>query len=141
MAVSLLTVLGYTAVPVGAAFVGGLIATFWPPGPAACGAVQHVAAGVVFAAALGAGTPRWRIVGLPAGPALLEVAGGAIGYLALGRVSAAILAGVLAFGAVALMYLVTEDLLVEAHQVKETGWAVALFFVGFLAYLLIEEII
>lgn len=39
------------------------------------------------------------------------------------------------------MYLVTEELLVEAHQAKETGWAVALFFVGFLAYLLIEEII
>lgn len=96
--------------------------------------------GISVAATLGEDTPRWRIVGLPTALALLEVAGGVIGYLALGRVAAAVLAGVLAFGAVALMYLVTEELLVEAHEAKRSGWAVALFFVGFLAYLLIEQL-
>lgn len=38
------------------------------------------------------------------------------------------------------MYLVTEDLLVEAHEIEETPSAVSLFFVGFLIYLAISEI-
>lgn len=41
-------------------------------------------------------------------------------------------------GTVALLYLVVEELLVEAHEVKETHWATAAFFVGFLAFLLVE---
>ena len=41
---------------------------------------------------------------------------------------------------VALLYLVTEELLVEAHAVPEQPWTTAMFFIGFLGMLVIEEI-
>ena len=47
------------------------------------------------------------------------------------------LAGVLAFGCAALLYLVTEELLVEAHETKDTAFATSMFFVGFLLFLLL----
>lgn len=47
--------------------------------------------------------------------------------------------GVLTFGLVALLFLVTEELLVEAHEVEEKPWVTALFFVGFLGLLLLDE--
>jgi ZIP family zinc transporter len=39
------------------------------------------------------------------------------------------------------MYLVTEELLVEAHKGAEGPWISATFFLGFLVYLVIEELI
>lgn len=47
---------------------------------------------------------------------------------------------VLSFGAAALLYLVTEELLVEAHEVPETPLTTAMFFLGFLVLLVIEII-
>lgn len=47
--------------------------------------------------------------------------------------------GLLALGLIALLYLVTEELLVEAHQVEERSWVTATFFVGFLLLLLLDE--
>jgi len=44
-----------------------------------------------------------------------------------------------AFGLVALLYLVTEELLVEAHRKPETAWGTALFFVGFLGLAALNE--
>jgi len=46
--------------------------------------------------------------------------------------------GTLAFGMAALLYLVTEELLKEAHEVKETPWAAGSFFIGFLFVLLLK---
>ena len=47
----------------------------------------------------------------------------------------------LSFGLVALLYLVTEELLVEAHEVKEGPLITSLFFVGFFALVAIEELL
>ena len=44
----------------------------------------------------------------------------------------------LGIGIVALLYLVVEELLVEAHEVPETPWSIAAFFIGFLAFLILE---
>jgi ZIP family zinc transporter len=44
-------------------------------------------------------------------------------------------AAALAFGAVAMMYLVTEELLVHAHRGKEGPAPAAIFFAGSLVYL------
>jgi ZIP family zinc transporter len=60
--------------------------------------------------------------------------------------SSAILAGLpaniyavlLGFGTVALLYLVTEELLVEAHEVPETSLATIAFFVGFIVFFILE---
>lgn len=40
-----------------------------------------------------------------------------------------------------LLYLVTEELLVEAHEKPDTPLISATFFVGFLGLLLVEEIL
>ncbi|MBB6018910.1 hypothetical protein ACFP9V_24660 [Deinococcus radiopugnans] len=45
---------------------------------------------------------------------------------------------VLSFGAAALLYLVTEELPGEAHQIRETPWITGAFFLGFIALYLIE---
>ena len=47
----------------------------------------------------------------------------------------------LGIGTVALLYLVTEELLVEAHEVPETSWAISAFFLGFLLFLVIEMLV
>jgi ZIP family zinc transporter len=234
---SLLRILRYTLIPIAASGLGGAIAAFWPPGKSLKSAIQHFAAGVVFAAAalelvpkvrvqppwvaligfaggiaavvalrsgtarlknkssgqanigliaatgidvfidglvLGAGfaageqtgallsialgleflflglsvagsldrrSSTWKIIAAPAGLSLLTVVGTVIGVTLLVNVSASFLAIVLAFGAVALMYLVTEELLVEAHKGAEGPWIAATFFLGFLVYLIIDELI
>ncbi len=64
---------------------------------------------------------------------------GAIGGAALlGNASHGVLAAVLAFGAAALLYLVTEELLSEAHELPDTPAATAMFFIGFLAIFILE---
>lgn len=45
---------------------------------------------------------------------------------------------VLSFGLSALLFLVTEELLVEAHSEKDTPYNTATFFVGFLLFLVLE---
>ena len=63
--------------------------------------------------------------------------GALVGETILRGASAHTLAGVLAFGAAALLYLVTEELLVEAHETRDTTAATAMFFAGFLLFLLL----
>ena len=52
----------------------------------------------------------------------------------------AVIAGFLSFGLIALLYLVTEELLVEAHAKPDSPLISAMFFVGFLGLLLLEEV-
>ena len=47
------------------------------------------------------------------------------------------LAGLLSFGCAALLFLVTEELLIEAHESADTAVTTAMFFVGFLIFLLL----
>lgn len=49
-------------------------------------------------------------------------------------------AGFLAFGLIALLYLVTEELLTEAHESPDSPLISSMFFVGFLGLLLLEEL-
>lgn len=71
----------------------------------------------------------------------LATAVGAIGGAAvLGDASAAVLAGVLAFGSAALLYLAVEELLVEAHEERETPVLGAMFFLGFLLIYVLGEV-
>jgi zinc transporter, ZIP family len=48
--------------------------------------------------------------------------------------SHAVIGGALAFSAAALLYLVTEELLMEAHIVKEKPISTLVLFGGFLAF-------
>lgn len=50
-----------------------------------------------------------------------------------------LLAGVIAFGCAALLFLATEELLVEAHKSGYSAFATAMFFTGFLIFLVISD--
>ena len=49
-------------------------------------------------------------------------------------------AGILGFGIAALLYLVVEELIKEAHETDDTLFTTALFFIGFLIPLLLVQI-
>ena len=84
------------------------------------------------------GATAKRVIGVLAVLAIsigIGVVGGGVG---LHYAPDNVLPGLLAFGAAALLFLVTEELLEEAHEVKETPLLTAMFFVGFLALMVLE---
>lgn len=81
---------------------------------------------------------RRQIVAISVGLALLLPLG-TIAATPVALLSTPVITAFLAFGLVALLYLVTEELLVEAHEQTDSPLITAMFFVGFLALLLIEE--
>ena len=68
----------------------------------------------------------------------LVVAGASLGSALLGGLSGVALEIMLSFGAAALMYLVVEELLTEAHEVQETALITVAFFAGFVSLYLLE---
>jgi ZIP family zinc transporter len=95
--------------------------------------------GVSTAIALGGdGASRKRIVGATAWLAALLLAGASAGTAILSGVSGAVLDAVSSFGMAAILYLVTEELLVEAHEVEETPLLTGTFFAGFLVLPVID---
>lgn len=65
---------------------------------------------------------------------------GALLAIPVAGLSPPVVAGFLCSGLMALLFLVTEELLAEAHEKPDTPLISAMFFVGFLSLLLIEEI-
>ena len=98
--------------------------------------IELLSLGLAIAAAYSA-TRRRAAILVPTSLALMLVAGAVVGGLALQHLSDHALAAVLSFGSAALLFLVTEELLVEAHEVPETQAATAMFFAGFLAFLVL----
>ena len=68
----------------------------------------------------------------------IQIAGALLGIGPLAALPVSPFAAVLAFGAVALLHLVTEELLAGAHEVKDTPLATATFRSGFLGIVLIS---
>lgn len=102
-------------------------------------AVEVMFLGLAAAVALSeSGALRTKIIGVCAGLAGLLLVGAAVGAAFLHNVSGATLEGVLAFGCAALLYLVIEELMVEAHEEKETPAQTAMFFLGFIALIMTE---
>ena len=79
-----------------------------------------------------------RAIAIPIATSLAIAVGAIGGALILGGASHVTLAAVLAFGAAALLYLVTEELLVEAHETPDTNWHIIAFFAGFIILFAIE---
>jgi ZIP family zinc transporter len=97
--------------------------------------------GLSTAAALAkAGANRSRVMITTVALALVVAVGAGVGVTLLSGLSGGALELVLSFGAAALLYLVTEELLVEAHEVPETPMTTAMFFLGFLVLFVIEII-
>ncbi|MCA9778364.1 MAG: transporter [Candidatus Eremiobacteraeota bacterium] len=70
--------------------------------------------------------------------AALFVLGAVAGGYAMAVLPALAVVGVLSFGTAALLFLVTEELLVEAHESARGAWLAALFFAGFLLIIMLE---
>lgn len=76
-----------------------------------------------------------RAISLTGGLALVLAVGSAIGIVALGGLGHRWIASLLAFGTAALLYLVLEELLVEAHEHTDPVPASGLLFAGVLVFL------
>lgn len=75
------------------------------------------------------------------GLACLPFLGATVGGTVLAGLTGGVMDGLLAFGVAALLYLVTEELLVEAHKAPDGPWITSLFFVGFLLLLTISMLV
>ena len=100
--------------------------------------IEVLSLGLATATSLGeAGFPRARAAAVVAALSLLFFAGAAAGATLLRQLAGHTLEIVLSFGLAALLFLVTEELLVEAHEEEETAWLTTAFFAGFLLFLIL----
>ncbi|WP_232022067.1 ZIP family metal transporter [Mycobacterium basiliense] len=80
----------------------------------------------------GSGIPKVRAALITSGVSLATAVGAVLGAVVLAGAGSAVVTLVLAFAAAALLWLVVEELLVEAHEVDERPWMAVMFFAGFL---------
>lgn len=80
----------------------------------------------------------WRIVGVTAALGATVLGFAMLGSALLNGASPGVLAGTLSFSAEALLYLVTEELLMEAHEIEEKPIATLVLFGGFLTFWAIQ---
>ena len=92
--------------------------------------------GLAMAVQFGAAKFVVRVLA-PTSIACLMIVGAALGRTLLADASVHTLAGLLSFGCAALLFLVTEELLTEAHESADTAVTTTMFFVGFLIFLLL----
>jgi ZIP family zinc transporter len=78
-----------------------------------------------------------KILLILTGLSVLFVIGAAIGFFVLHYTGDKVLEIVLSFGSAALLFLVTEELLVEAHEQKDSPFYTAAFFAGFLIFMIL----
>ena len=105
-------------------------------------AVESISLGLATATTLtNKGLPRRRAILLLAGIALLFLISAVGGATLLQNLSPAGLDIVLSFGLAALLFLVTEELLQEAHIAREPAWLTATFYLGFLLFLLLGMVV
>lgn len=89
----------------------------------------------------GSGLSKPLVAAATLGLSLLLPAGAAAGVGLLAGLPGVVLTGLYAFGLVALLYLVTEELLVEAHEKPDTPLATAVFFVGFFVMVTLDRLV
>ena len=87
-----------------------------------------------------AATKGWRIIAISGALGVTVLTFSLLGSILLTGASHAVIGGALAFSAAALLYLVTDELLVEAHEVEEQPISTLVLFGGFLAFWSIQLI-
>lgn len=102
--------------------------------------LELVVLGLAASGSFGGGK-GWRMLASMACVAALVPIGAAIGVSGLAVAPMSLVEGVLSFGSVALLYLVTEELLIEAHEGEDTNFATATLFVGFLSVMIFDMVI
>ena len=144
--------------------VSALVALWKRPSPTLTSIFQYFTAGVILAATVAELVPDldianylWSVaIGFSIGVALmllmrelfeahepqgliLDPSSAAVGSQGSGVARSGTTFGFLAFGVAALLYLVVEELLLEAHHIRHrTSLVAATFFLGFLIILLAE---
>ncbi|MFG1401853.1 ZIP family metal transporter [Xanthobacter sediminis] len=94
--------------------------------------------GLATVVTLGGGGPAMAKM---SGLALLVPVGALIGAAAFSALPAVMQTGILAFATAALLYLVAEELLAEAHEgTRDNTYSAGAFFLGFLAVLLLNAL-
>ncbi|MEQ1601456.1 MAG: zinc permease [Methylophilaceae bacterium] len=76
----------------------------------------------------------WRVAVITSLLAFVVLAGTFMGYFLLKGASVSSISAILAFGVAALLYLVTDELLIEAHEVEEKPSSTLWLFSGFLVF-------
>jgi len=85
------------------------------------------------------GKSKLRIIATAIILSLLVLIGATLGGTILQGIHGSALEGIIAFAVAALLYLVTEELLVEAHKGKQdAAFSTTMFFVGFLIVTILE---
>ena len=101
-------------------------------------AAEQLSVGLALAGELTrAGVPRPRGLLIVTGLGMLVFVSAVLGATVLSGLTGGAMEVVLSFGLAALLYLVTEELLREAHEERESSTATAMFFLGFLAFLVV----
>lgn len=104
--------------------------------------LEHFSLGLAAAVGLlRRGVSRVGTISITAGLSLAFVVGAVTGGTALRGLSGIQLAAGMAFASAAVLFFVTEELLVEAHESGVTDWGVATFFAGFLALMMLDLVI
>jgi ZIP family zinc transporter len=85
-------------------------------------------------------TKGWRIIAISGALGVTVLMFSVLGSVLLVGACHAVIGGTLAFSAAALLYLVTEELLIEAHEVEEKPISTLVLFSGFLAFWSIQLI-
>jgi ZIP family zinc transporter len=76
----------------------------------------------------------WRVVFMSVALAGVVLTGTLLGNYLLSGASTSVISAILAFGVAALLYLVTDELLVEAHTIEEKPSSTLWLFAGFLVF-------
>jgi zinc transporter, ZIP family len=103
-------------------------------------AIEDVTFGLALVTILAAAATRWQMIGTNAGLGLLFTAVTVAAAALLPAHSSALSTLILAFGSAALLFVVTEQLLVKAHKQPEAPFLAASFFLGFLLLLILDMV-
>ena len=105
-------------------------------------AAEQLAVGLALSGEMiHAGVSRTRVLLSVSALGMLVFVTAVLGATTLSRLTGGAMEFVLSFGAAALLYLVTEELLREAHEERETALGTAMFFVGFLIFMVIGMVL
>lgn len=102
--------------------------------------VEDLTFGLALVTILAAAATRWQIVATNAGLGLLFTVVTVAAAAVLPAHSSTLNTVILAFGSAALLFVVTEQLLVKAHKQPEAPLLAASFFVGFLLLLILDMV-
>ena len=101
-------------------------------------AAEQLSVGLALAGELtAAGVARSRVILIVSALGSLVFVTAVLGATVLSRLTDGAMEIVLSFGAAALLYLVTNELLREAHEERESALSSLMFFAGFLAFLVV----